>query len=915
MHSGGNAQPHPAWRRNIPTRSDAAFSNYGTNNQNQTSCFLYRDITVARNSSLSFSNDSIFIGSPDLEITDYGSLSIKNSTIIPLCAVDSLCLHVSGLRDAAANFSLVDSRYCISGAMNFSNANVTIYSSTVSSAAQDPASPNSTLRSCMQNSTYIAYNSSVSGLMHSNSTSMVTISNAYYTGGGPFSSNSILPICFTRESGNQLITNLNVSMEFSGSNPTGLNSLNFSYDNKNYTYAFASTGSVFNKVHASFSLPVPLPYNNLSLLTASMSIRMYVANAAGSNSSLENLSLAIGSNDTYNLIGNQYFSYVVNTSSLYLINSSLNLDRNAIYSYQNLRNPEHDSLSMHNSVADFMNASLSGQAGNCRFFSIDNSKINLILFVKIEANSYGHQVSNYTFSLSAKDFINYTSTVNAEASMVMSRIPGHSERDANIRGILTCFISNDTSTHTNSYSVSIYSCTYNLSLPPYNFSRNSLLLKNYSIVLPVLGTTLCTLSSQMNCTDTVEYKNTMIYNRNITVNQTISFTDASETIGCVVKTNLSVSTNLSDLEHVSLFVPFIRAKCIEVKITTISKDPTSSGYVFNSTYNMSLYVNASLKVQYTYKWLSNDSKLGIAVHYSADSGPFNATTNATVTFYNDSGSFQRACSSYSASSYTQGNFFFFQFSATNFTEIDLSVVIGARGIVYRNSTASISFVPATNTSFYPISKVCFKEKGLPVGTLWSIDLGSQTYSSVETSFSQNVTNGIYTYSVCPVPGYIAANCSGKIFATHASEVLNIEFSPYKFRVIFTENGLPAGAAWNISVAGSVWNSTNISKEVLLPNGTYEVTADSSGYATANTSYCILINGASKTVKINFVQVTQVPAWKSFLDLILFSPITYIVVPLSVFGYYLYFYDSSRICSFCLKKIPRFSVRCDCRKKS
>ena len=154
-------------------------------------------------------------------------------------------------------------------------------------------------------------------------------------------------------------------------------------------------------------------------------------------------------------------------------------------------------------------------------------------------------------------------------------------------------------------------------------------------------------------------------------------------------------------------------------------------------------------------------------------------------------------------------------------------------------------------------EVTFTETGLPAGTAWQFWFNGtgpwgrtdNRYESGETSAHVTAGNGTYTFTILPVAGYAVSPASGSITVAGAPVSRAITFS-FQYVVTFTENGLPAGTTWSVTLAGTSKSSTSTAISFSEGNGTYAFTLGSvSGYDASPSSGNVSVSGtaASKTV--------------------------------------------------------------------
>lgn len=163
---------------------------------------------------------------------------------------------------------------------------------------------------------------------------------------------------------------------------------------------------------------------------------------------------------------------------------------------------------------------------------------------------------------------------------------------------------------------------------------------------------------------------------------------------------------------------------------------------------------------------------------------------------------------------------------------------------------SIVFTPIRAT--YPVN---FTETGLPSGTSWSVTLNGTLLHSTGTSVATVEPNGTYPYTVGAVAGYGATPASGSVTVGGTSVSVAITFSPVpspRYAVTFTENGLPSGTLWSVSLSGSANDSTGSSISFHEPNGTYAFTVGAvPGYSASPASSTVIVVGGPQSVSITF----------------------------------------------------------------
>ena len=342
----------------------------------ETSFYLNNNISIPVGRVLTLLDLNVYVQIASGNITVNGSLRIINTTIHMFSENESLDAMVHGSGKTLANFTMENSTWTIPGTIGMYNSFDRITNSSFSSAFNDPSNVGESLTIKIVNSSFIAYNSTFSGLLHAKPIKSMDTSNLVYSKNVPFSSDNLIPLAeLVLTTKDPIITKIAVNLTYSGNNPTGENTLNFSYAGNFLSLHLGNTGSVHNTSSEVFNLPLSAPLSALTQMINSFTVSMYVANVAGSNSSIEELNISLLSNDTVSLLGLGYFSYDIYNSSAIFADSSVAVDMNAQYLYDNVMNPGHDFIYSVRSTIYILGSRASGIPGNMTFYLNNDSSI------------------------------------------------------------------------------------------------------------------------------------------------------------------------------------------------------------------------------------------------------------------------------------------------------------------------------------------------------------------------------------------------------------------------------------------------------------------------------------------------------------------------------------------------------------
>jgi YVTN family beta-propeller protein len=164
-------------------------------------------------------------------------------------------------------------------------------------------------------------------------------------------------------------------------------------------------------------------------------------------------------------------------------------------------------------------------------------------------------------------------------------------------------------------------------------------------------------------------------------------------------------------------------------------------------------------------------------------------------------------------------------------------------IVVNGASPTPTTIAFTSTWTYTAT---FHETGLPIGTGWSVAIGSQFQSSVTGNVTLIEPNGTYSYVIQAVEGY-TTTYSGQLTVRGVNQTVPVVFVAQTFPVIIVEFGLPNGTNWSVTVSNSttgfsVVHSTNGSAIIFyLPNGTYAI------FVSVPPGYTASVSSATFTV--------------------------------------------------------------------
>jgi len=180
----------------------------------------------------------------------------------------------------------------------------------------------------------------------------------------------------------------------------------------------------------------------------------------------------------------------------------------------------------------------------------------------------------------------------------------------------------------------------------------------------------------------------------------------------------------------------------------------------------------------------------------------------------------------------------------------------ANGLMYAaDSTGDAlnAIGPVTPPTGYTVT---FVETGLPQGTGWAVTLNGTERSSSTPTIQFSDERGSLPFTVAPVEGYVANVTSGTVVVTNGPRTVDIGFALVETPVSFVETGLPLPTLWNVTLNGSVNQSTTDTIGFLVPPNDYPFTVGPvAGFVANVTSGEVVVNTEPVVVHIRFTAVT------------------------------------------------------------
>ena len=152
--------------------------------------------------------------------------------------------------------------------------------------------------------------------------------------------------------------------------------------------------------------------------------------------------------------------------------------------------------------------------------------------------------------------------------------------------------------------------------------------------------------------------------------------------------------------------------------------------------------------------------------------------------------------------------------------------------------------------------ITFTESGLPLGSIWYVNLtnGMNSGPITGSSFTFSLSNGSYSYNIATSNRtYYPPHPSGTFTVNGSMLFEPVEFLEITYVVSYTETGLPTGTSWYVNITGEP-SSGPISGNTFslsLPNGTYYylIASANNDYSPNSHSGTFTVSGSSVSVPL------------------------------------------------------------------
>lgn len=170
----------------------------------------------------------------------------------------------------------------------------------------------------------------------------------------------------------------------------------------------------------------------------------------------------------------------------------------------------------------------------------------------------------------------------------------------------------------------------------------------------------------------------------------------------------------------------------------------------------------------------------------------------------------------------------------------------------------------TSADHYPLAhawaghSVTFVAVNLPPGTRWGVTFNGVASTTTARTLAFNESNAAtsaYSYSVAPVPGYVASPWSGSGTYQQADLGLTVSFSAFNYTVTVHGTALPSSAPWAVVVGGVTHSGSGPTLTFNEANGTYAYSVHGpAGFLAQPADGTLTVSGSTVSLTVNFTAI-------------------------------------------------------------
>jgi len=440
---------------------------------NSTSIYITANLTVRRNETLKFENESIIIEnmtSKLLKILVYGDLLICNSSISISSAYSSSVSQVFIHGEPGSRITIENSMIKVSGGIYLNNSQLEVNNSSLSSDNSSNTNPyRETLRFVVSHSYVMIVNSSLSGLLHYSQNCIFQVATWNSTIAN-FSQNSTVPLNRSNIADtNAYVVSGKISLQYFGNKVENNDYLKVSVRNSSVGYVRLNVSHPQQKMSANLSFSLQT-FHIPEWFQDGNNFKVDLINHFSNPVAVSNLSVSLFSNDTVSLYPRSMFNYVIYNSTLIVVNSNVDINEANRFLDGCIINPQKNSVLANQSRIYWISSTInqSYRYRDSPFINI-RSKIYLFRYMEISGKWENRSIANFNPAITEQSpsLRNITDLINSRTAAILEEHGIFSS--GRILALFAVSNQSQNFAYTGDYLVRFGNSSMEVSLPPFPF--------------------------------------------------------------------------------------------------------------------------------------------------------------------------------------------------------------------------------------------------------------------------------------------------------------------------------------------------------------------------------------------------------------------------------------------------------------
>ncbi len=813
-------------------------------NQTESRCFLFHNLTVSEGSTLSIRNSVVTFQNPDPALVNHGRVIVFNSTLSMHTQGFSRLLSCGGSNSSMASFIMKNSSLFIDGFVNITNTKFCLWNSTISNGTGH-VFPHESID--FTSSIVYLHMSKIQGLAQDNLTHSFSAGSINDSSVPISNPGSVHYTANTTYGGNLMVESMNFSLLVSGNNPYCGNYLDVRLNGVSLAMEqLPNTGSIYSRREYSFDVNLEKLQMNLTSILSGLTLYYNMSTDIRSNSTIWSISAAIMSQDWVDRYGNEFNEVRAVNSTVVSYCSNLGINDYAKSLNCSVPDPQADMLVLRKGSAAYLAGNFYDHHGNSNCLPVLASSSSLAVtlsVINITACSGQTPLNGFNIS-STSEALNESQRALGERCLeagerTFAQYSGSLDIVRNGRGKMllpnSLISPQEQPVYLGAFNITVAGKTLFFSPTPFPAAHSLQGNLNFSFSLAIPAVSSLDKYMLAHAAGNLSFMIFRNYDRQYSLQAFLSIPLAGVSKAC--GTQLLTSTQNITFP---LKVPgYIDAASVHVYLNLSLSTETPQGSTLHFTFRLPVRNSVSIRLNSSFDPLSGLLNDTICDLSSPSSIPMtlvieNETTGSVLERTNISGT--AGCGSRIISLYLG--------PSTNATVGSLLIVPPD----YMDAYPTAVSVMAKNATTY---KVSFNEIGLPACTPWAVNQSGSILVSGSPWINVTLPNGSYRFTIPEIHGYDSKAFSCSFRVRGSSLVIPISFMVHRYIVTIMEMGIPAFTSWSAWIGNSLHTANSTMMVISLPEGVYVFSPEISGnYFPSNSSWVITVSG-NTTVNVTY----------------------------------------------------------------